>query len=41
MVSLQDHGRIEAGLRADLVQVRPHGGHAIVRRVWRAGERVA
>jgi alpha-D-ribose 1-methylphosphonate 5-triphosphate diphosphatase len=41
MVSLQDRGRIEAGLRADLVQVRPHSGHATVRRVWRAGERVA
>lgn len=41
MVGLADRGRIEAGLRADLVQVRPHGGHAIIRRVWRAGERVA
>jgi alpha-D-ribose 1-methylphosphonate 5-triphosphate diphosphatase len=41
MVSLQDRGRIEAGLRADLVQVCPHSGHATVRRVWRAGERVA
>ena len=41
MVGLADRGRIEAGLRADLVQVRPHEGHAIIRRVWRAGERVA
>jgi len=41
MVGLTDRGRIEAGLRADLVQVRPHEGHAIIRRVWRAGERVA
>jgi alpha-D-ribose 1-methylphosphonate 5-triphosphate diphosphatase len=41
MVHLDDRGRIEAGLRADLVQVRPHEGHAIVRKVWRAGERVA
>lgn len=41
MVGLADRGRIEAGLRADLVQVRPHGGHAIIRRVWRAGERAA
>jgi alpha-D-ribose 1-methylphosphonate 5-triphosphate diphosphatase len=41
MAGLADRGRIEAGLRADLVQVRPHEGHAIIRRVWRAGERVA
>ena len=41
MVGLHDRGRIEAGLRADLVQIRPHEGHAVVRRVWRAGERVA
>jgi alpha-D-ribose 1-methylphosphonate 5-triphosphate diphosphatase len=41
MVGLHDRGRIEQELRADLVQVRPHEGHAIVRRVWRAGERVA
>lgn len=41
MVELDDRGRIEAGLRADLVQVRPHEGHAVVRRVWRAGRRVA
>jgi len=40
MVGLADRGRIEAGLRADLVQVRPHEGHAIIRRVWRAGDRV-
>jgi alpha-D-ribose 1-methylphosphonate 5-triphosphate diphosphatase len=41
MVGLHDRGRIEKDLRADLVQVRPHEGHAIVRRVWRAGDRVA
>jgi alpha-D-ribose 1-methylphosphonate 5-triphosphate diphosphatase len=41
MAGFDDRGRIEAGLRADLVQVRPHEGHAVVRRVWRAGERVA
>jgi alpha-D-ribose 1-methylphosphonate 5-triphosphate diphosphatase len=41
MVGLADRGRVEAGLRADLLQVRPHEGHAIIRRVWRAGERVA
>jgi alpha-D-ribose 1-methylphosphonate 5-triphosphate diphosphatase len=41
MVGLADRGRIAAGLRADLVQVHPWEGHAVVRRVWRAGERVA
>jgi alpha-D-ribose 1-methylphosphonate 5-triphosphate diphosphatase len=41
MCRLSDRGRIEAGLRADLVQLRPHGGIPVVRRVWRAGERVA
>ena len=41
MVGLHDRGRVEAGLRADLVQVRPHEGLAAVRRVWRAGQRVA
>ncbi len=41
MAGFTDRGRIEAGLRADLVQIRPHEGHAIVRQVWRAGERVA
>jgi alpha-D-ribose 1-methylphosphonate 5-triphosphate diphosphatase len=41
MAGFADRGRIAAGLRADLVQVHPHEGHAHVRRVWRAGERVA
>ena len=42
MARLADRGRIEAGLRADLVQVRPLPcGLPVVRRVWRAGERVA
>lgn len=41
MVGLTDRGRIAPGLRADLVQVRPHAGHPIIRRVWRAGDRVA
>lgn len=41
MVGLADRGRIEAGLRADLVQVHPFEGHAVVRRVWRAGGRVS
>lgn len=41
MAGFVDRGRLEAGLRADLVQIRPHEGHAVVRRVWRAGERIA
>jgi alpha-D-ribose 1-methylphosphonate 5-triphosphate diphosphatase len=42
MVGLNDRGRIAAGLRADLVQLRPlDDGLPVVRRVWRAGERVA
>jgi alpha-D-ribose 1-methylphosphonate 5-triphosphate diphosphatase len=40
MAGFTDRGRIEAGLRGDLVQLRPHGEHAIIRRVWRSGERV-
>ncbi|MBX9702103.1 MAG: alpha-D-ribose 1-methylphosphonate 5-triphosphate diphosphatase [Acetobacteraceae bacterium] len=41
MCRLDDRGRIAAGLRADLVQVRAHAGLPVPRRVWRAGERVA
>ena len=41
MTRLTDRGRIEAGLRADLVRVRVHDGLPVVRQVWRAGERVA
>jgi alpha-D-ribose 1-methylphosphonate 5-triphosphate diphosphatase len=41
MARLADRGRIAAGLRADLVQVRAQDGMVAVRRVWRAGERVA
>jgi alpha-D-ribose 1-methylphosphonate 5-triphosphate diphosphatase len=41
-VGLNDRGRIEPGLRADLVRVRVVvGGLPVVRGVWRAGERVA
>ncbi|MEJ0048209.1 MAG: hypothetical protein WDN04_20365 [Rhodospirillales bacterium] len=35
-----DRGRIEAGLRADLVRVRIHQGAPVVRQVWLSGERV-
>ncbi len=41
IAGLQDRGRIETGLRADLVWVRLHGDLAVVRAAWRAGERVA
>lgn len=41
MAGFTDRGRLEAGLRADLVQIRPHEGHAVVRKVWRAAERIA
>lgn len=38
---LADRGRLEAGLRADLVQVRPVHDIPVVRRVWREGQRVS
>ena len=41
MVGLHDRGRIEPGLRADLIRVRVHDNLPVVRQVWRAGERVA
>ena len=41
MSRLPDRGRLEAGLRADLVHVRVHEGMPVIRQVWRAGERVA
>jgi alpha-D-ribose 1-methylphosphonate 5-triphosphate diphosphatase len=41
MLRLKDRGRIEAGLRADVVRVRPLGDMPVVRNVWRTGERVA
>lgn len=40
-VGLDDRGRIDTGLRADLVRVRRHAGVPIVRSVWREGRRVA
>ncbi len=40
MAGLGDRGRLEPGLRADLVRVREHEGMPVVRQVWRAGERV-
>ena len=41
MSGLGDRGRLESGLRADVVRVHLHGALPIVRQVWRAGERVA
>ncbi len=41
MGHLPDRGRLEPGLRADLVRVRLHERHPIVRAVWRQGERVS
>ncbi len=41
LVGLDDRGRLAPGLRADLVRVRLHDGLAVVRQVWREGERVA
>ena len=40
MAGLADRGRLEPGLRADLVRIREHEDLAVVRQVWRAGERV-
>jgi alpha-D-ribose 1-methylphosphonate 5-triphosphate diphosphatase len=40
-VGLEDRGRIEPGLRADLVRIRHNGGVPVVRSVWREGARVA
>jgi alpha-D-ribose 1-methylphosphonate 5-triphosphate diphosphatase len=40
MVGLADRGRIDVGLRADLVRVRMHEGAPVVMQVWRGGERV-
>ena len=41
MARLPDRGRLEPGLRADLVHVTVHQGMPVVRQVWRAGARVA
>ncbi len=40
MSGLPDRGRLETGLRADLVRIRLHGTLPIVRQVWSDGERV-
>ncbi|MBT7613204.1 MAG: alpha-D-ribose 1-methylphosphonate 5-triphosphate diphosphatase, partial [Rhodospirillaceae bacterium] len=40
IAGLDDRGRIEVGLRADLVHIRIDGGRPSVRRVWREGRQV-
>lgn len=40
-IGLDDRGKLEPGLRADLVQVKMVGSVPIVRGVWREGRRVA
>jgi alpha-D-ribose 1-methylphosphonate 5-triphosphate diphosphatase len=40
MSGLPDRGRLEIGLRADVVRIHLHGTLPIVRQVWRTGERV-
>lgn len=40
MSGLPDRGRLQVGLRADLVRIRLLGSLPIVRQVWRSGERV-
>ncbi len=40
MSGLPDRGRLDPGLRADVVRVRLHVTLPIVRQVWRSGERV-
>ncbi|HEX2942043.1 MAG TPA: alpha-D-ribose 1-methylphosphonate 5-triphosphate diphosphatase [Rhodopila sp.] len=40
MSGLPDRGRLEPGLRADLVRVHLHETLPVVRQVWRGGERV-
>jgi alpha-D-ribose 1-methylphosphonate 5-triphosphate diphosphatase len=40
MAGLPDRGRLEVGMRSDVVRVRLHETLPIVRQVWRAGERV-
>ncbi len=40
MAGLPDRGRLEPGLRADLVRLREWQEMPVIREVWRAGERV-
>jgi len=38
---LTDRGKLQPGMRADLLRVRLYQGMPVIRAVWRAGERVA
>ena len=40
MANLPDRGRLEPGLRADIVRIREWESMPVIRQVWRAGERV-
>jgi alpha-D-ribose 1-methylphosphonate 5-triphosphate diphosphatase len=40
MAGLPDRGRLETGMRGDMVRLHLHGTLPVVRQVWRAGERV-
>jgi alpha-D-ribose 1-methylphosphonate 5-triphosphate diphosphatase len=40
VAALEDRGALEAGRRADLIQVREHDGMPVIRGVWRMGERI-
>lgn len=41
IAGLADRGRVKAGLRADLVQVRLFNGTPVIRAVWHEGKRIA
>ncbi|MDR3523604.1 MAG: alpha-D-ribose 1-methylphosphonate 5-triphosphate diphosphatase [Acetobacteraceae bacterium] len=41
MAKLPDRGRLEVGLRADMVRVRSFMAIPVVRQVWREGERIS
>jgi alpha-D-ribose 1-methylphosphonate 5-triphosphate diphosphatase len=41
IAGLEDRGRIAAGLRGDLIQIRVYDGLPVVRAVWREGSRIA
>jgi alpha-D-ribose 1-methylphosphonate 5-triphosphate diphosphatase len=40
VAGLEDRGELGEGKRADLIQVRDHGGMPIIRGVWRKGENI-
>jgi alpha-D-ribose 1-methylphosphonate 5-triphosphate diphosphatase len=40
VAGLEDRGELGEGKRADLIQVRDHGGMPVIRRVWRMGRQI-